>query len=364
MTRIYLDYNATSPLRPAVKEAMMQAMDLFGNPSSVHRDGVAAKRIVTAARETLAKRLNIKTGQIVFTSGGSEANATIFNTFAGQTILCSAVEHASVMNNPHIAGTIPVNTEGLVDMAALKGLIDTHKPALISIMVANNETGVIQPMDEIANLAYNAGVSLHCDMVQAFGKMSLDDILPYCDFATVAFHKVGGPKGIGAIVSRCAECLDPLMFGGSQEHRRRAGTENTVALAGLTALCDVLSDQSHLRPLHDAMETTLKEFGGIIVGETTPRLPSTTCVIMPDVPAETQIIHFDLAGLSVSSGAACSSGKITPSPVLSAMGFSQNHAACAVRISSGHTTTAQDLFGFSQSWLSLIQKTNYLQKVA
>lgn len=364
MTRIYLDYNATSPLRSAVKEAMMQAMDLFGNPSSVHRDGVAAKRIVTAAREALAKRLNIKTGQIVFTSGGSEANATILNTFAGRTILCSAVEHASVMNNPHITTTIPVTATGLVDLAALKKLIDTHKPALISIMVANNETGVIQPMDDIANLAYNAGVSLHCDMVQAFGKIALDDVLPYCDFATLAFHKVGGPKGVGAIVSRCAECLDPLMFGGSQEHRRRAGTENTVALAGLTALCDALSDQNHLRPLHDAMETTLRDSGGIIVGDTTRRLPSTTCVIMPDVAAETQIIHFDLAGLSVSSGAACSSGKITSSPVLNAMGFSQNHAACAVRISSGHATTAQDLFDFSQSWLSLIQKTNHLQKVA
>jgi cysteine desulfurase len=343
---------------------MMQAMDLFGNPSSVHRDGVAAKRIVTAARETLAKRLNIKTGQIVFTSGGSEANATILNTFAGQTILCSAVEHASVMNNPHITGTIPVTPNGLVDVSALETLIKQRKPTLISIMVANNETGVIQPMDEIANLAYNAGVRLHCDLVQAFGKIPLDTVLPYCDFATVAFHKVGGPKGVGAIVSGCPECLEPLMFGGSQEHRRRAGTENTVALAGLTALCDALSDQSHLRPLHDAMETTLKECGGIIVGESTPRLPSTTCIIMPDVPAETQIIHFDLAGLSVSSGAACSSGKITPSPVLSAMGFSQNHAACAVRISSGHATTAQDFEIFSQSWLSLIQKTNHLQKVA
>ena len=364
MTQIYLDYNATSPLRPAVKEAMMQAMDLFGNPSSVHRDGVAAKRIVTAARETLAKRLNIKTGQIVFTSGGSEANATILNTFAGKTILCSAVEHASVINNPHITATIPVTAEGLVDMAALQKLIDAHKPALISIMVANNETGVIQPIDDIANLAYNAGVSLHCDMVQAFGKIALDDVLPFCDFATVAFHKVGGPKGVGAIVSRCADCLDPLIFGGSQEHRRRAGTENTVALAGLTALCDALSHQGHLRPLHDAMETTLKDSGGIVVGDTARRLPSTTCVIMPNVPAETQIIHFDLSGISVSAGAACSSGKITSSPVLSAMGFSQNHAACAVRISSGHATTAQDLHNFSQSWLSLIQKTNHLQKVA
>jgi cysteine desulfurase len=364
MTRIYLDYNATSPLRPAVQEVMVQALDLFGNPSSVHRDGVAAKRIVTKARESLANRLNIRAGQIVFTSGGSEANATILNTFAGKTILCSAVEHASVMNNPHITATIPVTAEGLVDLAALKGLIDTHKPALISIMLANNETGVIQPMDEIANLAYNAGISLHCDMVQAFGKIALDDILPYCDFATFAFHKIGGPKGVGAIVSRCADCIEPLIFGGNQEHRRRAGTENTVALAGLPALCDALSDQNYLRPLHDAMEATLKDSGGIIVGDTTRRLPSTTCVIMPNVPAETQVIHFDLAGFSVSAGAACSSGKITPSPVLHAMGFSETEAACAIRISSGHATTAQDLHSFSQSWLSLIQKTNHLQKVA
>jgi cysteine desulfurase len=364
MTRIYLDYNATSPLRPAVQEVMVQALDLFGNPSSVHRDGIAAKRIVTKARESLANRLNIRAGQIVFTSGGSEANATILNTFAGRTILCSAVEHASVINNPHITATIPVTAEGLVDLAALKGLIDTHKPALISIMVANNETGVIQPMDDIANLAYNAGVSLHCDMVQAFGKIALDDILPFCDFATVAFHKVGGPKGIGAIVSRCADCIEPLIFGGNQEHRRRAGTENTVALAGLTALCDALSDQNHLRPLHDTMEATFKDNGGIVVGDNTPRLPSTTCVIMPRVSAETQVIHCDLAGISVSAGAACSSGKITPSPVLRAMGFSETEAACAMRISSGHATTAQDLHNFSQSWLSLIQKTNHLQKVA
>ena len=267
MTQIYLDYNATSPLRPAVKEAMMQAMDLFGNPSSVHRDGVAARRIVTKAREALAKRLNIKTGQIVFTSGGTEANATVMQTFAGKGILCSAVEHASVMNNPHITGTIPVTPDGLVDLSALETLIKQHKPSLISIMAANNETGVIQPMDEIANMAYNAGVRLHCDLVQAFGKIPLDNVLPYCDFATLAFHKVGGPKGVGAIVSGCPECLDPLIVGGSQEHRRRAGTENTVALAGLTALCDVLSDQNHLRQFHDAMEATLKQNGGIIRGQ-------------------------------------------------------------------------------------------------
>lgn len=364
MTRIYLDYNATSPLHPAVQEAMVQAMDLFGNPSSVHRDGVAARRIVTVARESLANRLNIKAGQILFTSGGSEANTTVLAAFAGKPVLCSAVEHASVMNNPHVTATIPVTQAGLVDLNALKTMMDHHKPALISVMAANNETGVIQPMDDIANLAYNAGVALHCDMVQAFGKIALDDVLPYCDFATFAFHKIGGPKGVGAVVSRCADCIEPLIFGGNQEHRRRAGTENTVALAGLTALCDALSDQNHLRPLHDTMEATFKDNGGIVVGDNTPRLPNTTCVIMPRVSAETQVIHCDLAGISVSAGAACSSGKITPSPVLRAMGFSETEAACAIRISSGHATTPQDFERISQSWLSLLQKHNNLQKVA
>ncbi|MFM7621638.1 MAG: cysteine desulfurase family protein [Alphaproteobacteria bacterium] len=364
MTRIYLDYNATAPLRPTVQGAMVGAMDLFGNPSSVHRDGVAATRIVTKARETLAARLHIKAGQIVFTSGGSESNATVLAPFAGKPVLCSAIEHASVLHHPHITATIPVTQAGLVDLEALKALIHQHKPALISVMAANNETGVIQPIEEIAYLAYNAGARLHCDMVQAFGKVPLDALLPHCDFATLAFHKIGGPKGVGAIVSQCAECLDPLIFGGSQEHRRRAGTENTMALAGLTALCEALSDQNHLRPLHDAMETTLKDSGGIIVGENAPRLPNTTCVIMPDVPAETQVIHCDLAGFSVSSGSACSSGKITPSHVLRAMGFSESASACALRISSGYATTAQDLHDVTQSWLKICEKKHAFQKVA
>jgi cysteine desulfurase len=366
MTRVYLDYNATSPLYPAVKEAMLGAMDTFGNPSSVHRDGATAKRVVNGARDVLAKALSVKTGQIVFTSGGSEANATVLNTFKGKTIICAATEHASVLHNPNITATIPVTSNGIVDLAALERMVHAQKPGLISVMAANNETGVIQPMAEIANIAYNAGASVHCDMVQAFGKIPLEAIFPYCDFATLAFHKVGGPKGLGAVISRCAECLEPLIFGGSQEYRRRAGTENTVVLAGLTALCEALSIsyQNNLRDFHQVMEGTLTQNGGVIVGQGSHRLPNTTCVIMPEVPAETQVIHCDLAGISVSSGSACSSGKITPSPVLKAMGFSERDAACALRISSGHATTAKDIERFTQSWLSLNQKYNHHQKVA
>jgi cysteine desulfurase len=366
---IYLDHNATSPIRPAVKAAMVAALDIVGNPSSVHRAGVAARRVVEAARQALAEAVGALPGQVVFTSGGTEANTTILRAFAGRPVFISAIEHDSVLAVP-VAGAvrIPVTPGGAVDLAALEQLLGAAvatgatvpaRPGLVSVMLVNNETGVIQPVRDVARIAHAYGFEVHCDAVQALGKLPVDMQDLGVDLLTLGFHKCGGPRGVGAMVANDLELIQPLLVGGRQEQRRRAGTENVVALAGVAALLAelgaVLAEQARLAVLRDRIEAALPE--AVVLGRVGERVGNTSCLALPGMSAETQVLAFDLAGIALSAGAACASGAVRRSHVLEAMGIPEAVAATAIRVSLGWTTTAADVDQFITIWQGLSERT-------
>jgi cysteine desulfurase len=354
--RSYLDHNATSPLKPAVKAAAMAAMELSGNPSSVHGEGRAARKIVDDARESLGFMLGCLPQMIIFTSSGTEANNTAIRGAGAERILVSAIEHPCVLEAAKASGKpleiIPVDSNGVIDLAAFEAMLVRHPNTLVSIMLANNETGVVQPMDVIAAMVRGAGALLHVDAVQAFGKMQVNFGLLGCDMMTVAAHKVGGPKGVGALIVRDGLAVTPLLYGGGQELRRRAGTENIVGIAGFGALAaDDIMIIAHLR---DQLESSLDDI--VVFGKAAPRLSNTTCFAAPGVSAETLLMNLDLAGIAVSSGSACSSGKVTPSHVLAAMGVAPNLARSAIRVSLGWSTTADDIEHFNSTWQRLMAR--------
>ena len=365
---IYLDHNATSPLRPAVKAAMVAALDVTGNPSSVHRAGVAARRIVEDARQAVAGAVGALPGQVIFTAGGTEANTTALRSFAGRSVFGSAIEHDSIHAVPVNQTRIPADAAGVVNLAALEqmlaeavttGASAPQRPGLVSVMLVNNETGVIQPVRDVARIAHAYGFEVHCDAVQALGKLPLD--LPHLgiDILTLGFHKIGGPKGVGAIVANDLELIQPLLWGGNQEQRRRAGTENVVGLAGVAALLadlgTVLAEQPLLAGLRDGLEAALPD--AVILGQATARVANTSCLALPGLSAETQVMAFDLAGIALSAGAACSSGKVRRSHVLTAMGVADAVAESAVRVSLGWNTTAADIDQCIVAWQRLYGRT-------
>ena len=343
--RTYLDHNATSSLRPSVKAAMTAAMDVGGNASSVHAEGRAARKLMDDGREKLAFWLGCLPQMITFTSGGTEANNMALRGVAVDRVLLSAVEHSSVMAAAKASGKtveiIPVDKFGRVDLTAVQKILKGSK-AVVSIMIANNETGVIQPISEIAALVHAAGSLLHVDAVQAVGKRQVNFGLLGVDMMTVAAHKVGGPTGIGALIIRDGLVLEPLLQGGGQELRRRAGTENLINIAGFAALADeVLLDTYDL---NDKLEAGLE--GITIFGDGVERLCNTTCFAMSGMTAETLLMKYDLEGIAVSSGSACSSGKVGPSHVLQAMGVAPVLAKAAIRVSLGWNTTEADINHF------------------
>jgi cysteine desulfurase len=360
---IYLDYNATAPLLPAVKQAFVDGLEMYGNPSSVHQVGVKARRVVEQAREDLASFVGAKPHQVLFTSGGSEANTMVLASFAGREILVSSVEHDSVLNVPVAKTLIPVDEEGLVDLQALEALLQSRPVSLVSVMAVNNETGVIQPISEIATLVHQYGAELHVDAVQAFGKLPLDFINSGIDFMTLAFHKVGGMKGMGVVVATAHELLVPLIYGGTQEKRLRAGTENVPLFASLSVLVKELRENTaktlEIQGLRDYIQQQLKDC--IVLGKNAPRVANTLCVAMPFVKAETQVIAFDLSGVAVSSGSACSSGKVQSSHVLRAMGIPENIASSAIRVSLGWQTTESDAQIFITTWNALFKRQQQKQ---
>jgi len=337
--RTYLDHNATSPLRPCVKAAMLTAMDVHGNASSIHGEGRKARKLMDDAREALAFNLGCLPQMITFTSGGTEANNMALRGVDVERVLVSAVEHPSVLA---LGGErIPVDAQGRVDEAALAKLLQGPK-ALVSIMLANNETGVIQNINELAQVIHNAGHLLHVDAVQAFGKIPVNFGLLGCDLLTIGAHKVGGPVGIGALVIRDGLVVEPLVQGGGQELRRRAGTENNIAIAGFAAVAkEPLLDQSTLR---DTLEAALPD--ATIFSKHATRLSNTSCFALSNMSAESLLMNYDLEGIAVSSGSACSSGKVTRSHVLTAMGVAPDLAANAIRVSLGWNTTEQDITHF------------------
>ena len=350
--RTYLDHNATSPLRPSAKTAMLAALDVTGNPSSVHGEGRAARKILDDGREAIARVLGAIAPMIVFTSGGSEANNLALRGVAVERILVSAIEHPSVIEAAKASGKlveiIPVTAEGVADLDALAKLLPGPR-ALVSVMLANNETGVVQPLREIVALAQAHGALVHSDAVQALGKLPLNFGLLGIDLLTVSAHKLGGPLGAGALVVRDGLPVTPLIAGGGQELRRRAGTENVAALAGFAAAA--AEKRFDVRDLRDRLEAELE--GATIFGGSVERLPNTTCFALAGMSAETLLMAFDLEGIAVSSGSACSSGKVAKSHVLSAMGVAPELVQAAIRVSLGWNSTSEDIDRFIAVWRRL-----------
>ena len=361
---VYMDHNATTAVRPEARDAVALALALTGNPSSVHGSGRTARRLVEDARDAVAALVGAEPAWVVFTSGGTEANNLALRVLPKRApILCSAVEHTSVLSVMDGIVEIPVDGDGVVDLGALEALLaGEDTPALVSVMLANNETGVLQPVADVAALAHEHGALIHCDAVQAAGKMAIDFRALGCDLMSLSAHKIGGPSGVGALVVTSGVegdlALIPMLRGGGQERGRRAGTENVPGIAGFGAAAraarEGLADFARLGRWRERIENRLRQHAGSrVYGFGAPRLANTSCLTMPGVEAETQVIQLDLAGVAVSAGAACSSGKVEPSRVLAAMGVDANEAATAIRVSLGWSTTEDDADKFVEAWIQV-----------
>ena len=369
-SRVYLDWNATTPLRPEAKAAMAHAWEVGGNPSSVHAEGREARRLVEDARAAIASAVGADAANVVFTSGGTEANALALTPGLRrgkgervERLVVSAIEHASVLSGGRFArdaiSTIGVTRDGIVDLARLRIQLE-GPPALVSIMLANNETGAIQPVAEAAEMVHAAGGLLHVDAIQALGKIPFDLASTGADLISLSAHKIGGPKGVGALVlAEGVESLSPLLRGGGQEKGRRAGTEDVAGIAGFgaaakAALSALEVNAASEQPLRERLENGLKQTpGAVIFADSVERLPNTVLFAIPEFRAETAVIGFDLAGIAVSSGSACSSGKVQPSHVVEAMGFGPELARGAVRLSLGWSTTPADIESALEAWRKL-----------
>lgn len=346
-TRIYLDWNATAPMDSAAADAMAEAARAWANPSSVHAEGRRAKALLEDCRERIASALGAFPQQVVFTSGGTEALGLALNGAQAKRRLVLATEHAAVLAAAPDAAVVPVDANGLAHLPALEA------GDLLAVQHANNETGVIQPVAAIVETAHAAGARVVCDAVQTAGKLPL----PPADFVAVSAHKLGGPPGVGALVVRCADDFAAVQKGGGQERGLRGGTENLVGVAGFAAAIEARrADTGWLDragKLRDGMEARLAALGAEIVAASAPRLPTTSMIRMPGVPAATQLIRFDMAGIAVSSGSACSSGKVGASHVLAAMGMAASAALEVIRVSLGWTTTTADIDAFCAAWEAL-----------
>ena len=356
----YLDHNATSPLRPEAQEAVARGLAVGGNASSIHARGRAARAMVEEAREAVAKLAGAKASEVIFTSGGTESNWLALNgAIQGAAdaevritrLFISAIEHDSVVANAlalveRVAGLrlqiIPVTEDGVIDTRALFEMLREGKGrALVAAMAANNETGVIQPIAEIARIVKDAGAFLLVDVVQAAGKIAV----PEADYLTFSAHKLGAPQGIGALVVKESAPFATQLLGGGQEKSHRAGTENVSGIAGFGAVANLSLDAKRIAGLRDRFEQELKHAvkDAVIFGANAPRLANTSNFALPGVAAETAVMALDLDGVMLSSGAACSSGKVRPSAVLKAMGVSDEIAKCALRVSFGWNSADADV---------------------
>jgi cysteine desulfurase len=357
---IYLDYNATTPLRREARAAMIEALAEVGNPSSVHRFGQRARRRVEEARAQVAALVAATPAEIVFTSGGTEANNLALAGSGRPRLLISAIEHDSVLAAAPEAERIPVDADGIVALDALEALLAADpSPTLVSVMLANNETGVIQPIAEVAARAHAHCALLHVDAIQAAGKVPVDVRAIGADLLSLSAHKLGGPQGVGALVVRPGVSLAARQRGGGQERGLRAGTENVPGIVGFGAAAEVAGrgpdDHVRLEALRDRIEAGVAALSPAtrFFGKGVVRLGNTACFTMPGVPSETQVIALDLAGVAVSAGSACSSGKVRPSHVLRAMGASEAEAGSAIRVSLGWQTEDSEVERFLDAWSAL-----------
>ena len=375
--RVYLDHNATSPLRPPARAAMTAALNSFGNPSSVHAEGRAAHAEVVAARTKVASLVGADPKAVTFTSGATESVAFALSPLfeiEGRPVRCdvlmiSAVEHPAVRAGGRFAAeaieTIPVNRDGVIDLAALEAALVRHQAAghraLVSVMAANNETGVIEPVAKIAERVHAVGGLFHSDAVQIAGRVPFDLAASGADLISLSSHKLGGPQGAGALIVRDeAIRVPPMLRGGGQERGRRAGTENVPAIAGFGAAAEYAAlaaaeETGRLAGMRDRLEEGIRAIApdAVMLCAGTPRLPNTTCFAVPGIAAETAVIAFDLEGVAVSAGAACSSGKVGPSEALAAMQVPAAIAKGAVRVSLGWNTVEEDIAGFLLVWKRL-----------
>ncbi len=361
-TPVYLDYNASTPVVPAAAAAVTRVLVQPGNASSVHRFGRIMRREVEDARDQVAALVGAPTAGVIFTGSGSEANNLALRGCGRARALVSAIEHESVLRARADAVAVPVRADGCISLTHLAAaLARDDRPAVVSVMLANNETGVIQPVREVAHLAREAGALVHCDAVQAAGRIALDIADLGVDMLTLSAHKIGGPQGVGALVLAGNLQIARAIHGGGQERGRRAGSENVAGIAGFGAaagLAASYSESSRVTALRDELETRARAAAADIVihGGAAPRLGNTTCLGLPGVAAETQVMALDLAGVAVSAGAACSSGKVTPSHVLRAMGAGEDTARSAIRISLGWASTAADIDRFIAAWSDIAVK--------
>jgi len=362
-TETYLDWNATAPLRPEAAAAMSAMLARCGNPSSVHRWGRAARQAVEGARSAVGALLGVPPDGVIFGSGGTEANHLALLGCGRQRVLVSAVEHDSVLRAVPEAERIPVDRDGVVVLETLDNLLAADpRPALVSVMLANNETGVLQPLAAIAAIARAHDALLHCDAVQAAGKIALDADAIGADLVSLSAHKLGGPPGIGALVVTDDLELTPLLRGGGQERGRRAGTENLAGIAGFAAAAVAAAEQivvyDRVRALRDALEAGIAAIApeAVVLGAAAPRLPNTAAIAMPGVAAETQVIALDLDGVMVSAGAACSSGKVGPSHVLEAMRVGPDLVGSTIRVSLGWNSSGADVAHFLRAWTTLYRR--------
>ena len=371
--RVYLDWNATAPLRAEAWRAMAAAWELVGNPSSVHAEGRRARRLVEEARAAIATAVGASARNVIFTSGGTEANTLALTPglYSGrgapiQRLAVSAIEHPSVLAGGRFPAAavsrIGVTQSGVIDFNRLESRLAEQGagPRLVSIMAANNETGALQPIQQAAEMVHATGGLLHVDAIQALGKIPLDINSMGADLVSLSAHKIGGPKGVGALVlAEGVSGLEPLLRGGGQERSHRAGTENVAGIAGFGAATNAAmsalgADAARLLRLQDRLERGLEETPRLILfSKDVPRLPNTTLFTVPGLRAETAVIGFDLAGIAVSSGSACSSGKVQPSHVLEAMGFPRDLTQGAVRLSLGWSTSEADIDCCLKAWRKL-----------
>ncbi|MEJ0066104.1 MAG: cysteine desulfurase family protein [Caulobacteraceae bacterium] len=371
---VYLDYNATAKVRPQAAAAVARALELGGNPSSVHAAGRAARAIVETARADVGRLVGAKAESVVFVSGGTEANALAIESAvdAGvKRIVVGATEHDAVLENARATGlpleVWPVDRGGVADLDWLAGRLRQGPRALVCLMLANNETGVIQPVAGAAELVQAADGWLHVDAVQAAGKIAIDLNQLGADTLALSAHKLGGPQGVGALVAGRRSVLSRRLHGGGQERGRRAGTENTPGIAGFGAAALAALGELPVMAVHaawrDDLAAAVTRSGAEVLGAGGPRLPQTLCFAAPGFASELQVMGLDLAGVLVSAGAACSSGKVKPSRAVEAMGRA-DLAPCAIRVSGGWATTAADWARCGEAWTEIFARHQARRAVA
>ncbi|MBP7710571.1 MAG: cysteine desulfurase [Rickettsiales bacterium] len=366
---IYFDYNATTKVSPEALAKMVETYQLPLNSSAVHQLGRKGAQIVEEARKELKNLLNARSYEVIFTGSSTEATNTLMFGTKVNKILFTAIEHASVYEcRPADKQVIEFNVleNGLVDLADLEQKLNALPDGnfLVSVMLANNETGAIQPIEEISKLVHQKGGLFHCDIVQAAGKIEVDLEKLNVDFASVSAHKISGPQGVGALLFRKGLDVKPLIYGGKQEKSKRAGTTNVAGIAGFGEACkqakNKISTYENVKKLRDFLEVEIKKIGGAevkIFADSVARLPNTSLIALRNADSQTQLINFDLNGICVSSGPACSSGAATASRALKAMKVTPDFSASAIRVSLSAENTQEEIEKFIQVWSDFYQKT-------